>query len=569
MAIITIQGAEEKSLGIYYEVDTSLPPIGAGGMGQVLRGVRVDRHTGVRREAAIKFLFDDLPESAIERTRREASVRINNENLVEMFGFIEVDTADSSGKLHKRYHVASELLKGVMLHDLMRGKTTDADGEEMAFAKELYRQYSCERMRFAVFIIRNILSGVMALHDAGYIHRDIDPSNIMITSDGKVKLIDFGICKKLDTLGTDDRHLTTAGQFMGKAAYAAPELVMGDVAHQNETTDLYAIGIMFYELLTGVVPFDGATHEVLSRQLKEDVPVKNISDKFARKIIAKATAKKQENRYASAAEFRVAVEQLSRNSVSAGSAKVTSSGEKISLADGNIKKKLFIGAGAAAAVLLVIVCIAVFTGSGEDEEKMAQAELERMIEARRAEVADLIRDDMSAAVEIDSLTGMEIPSAGSLIKQAKVQLASASTAGEGIATLERVADKNFKSSAEALTLLAALSSRSQTLDSATIAATEGLFADRDYKKAHELNNRALKLDDNNYKALYELALDYMAGETRGVVDRDLDKTADLLVKAREAASKAGDDAFVKQIDEPLSLLKSEGITIPSSSTDNK
>ena len=61
----------------------------------------------------------------------------------------------------------------------------------------------------------------------------------------------------------------------------------------------------------------------------------------------------------------------------------------------------------------------------------------------------------------------------------------------------------------------------------------------------------------------------MAGETRGVVDRDLDKTADLLVKAREAASKAGDDAFVKQIDEPLSLLKSEGITIPSSSTDNK
>ena len=305
MAILIIQGTEEKALGIHYEVDTSLPPIGAGGMGQVMRGVRVQNN--VRRAAAVKFLFDDLPESAIERSRREASVKISNENLVEMFGFIEMDTVDASGNVHKRYHVASELLNGVMLHDLLRGKTTDASGEEIPFAKELYRQYSCDRMRFAVYIIRNVLSGIMALHDAGYIHRDIDPSNIMITSDGKVKVIDFGICRRIGEGVDADRHLTSAGQFMGKAAYAAPELVTGDIAHQAETTDLYAIGIMFYELITGKVPFDGATHEVLAKQMKENVPVKNLADKYARKVIEKATAKKQDERYASAAEFRVAV----------------------------------------------------------------------------------------------------------------------------------------------------------------------------------------------------------------------------------------------------------------------
>lgn len=568
MAVMIIQGAEEKRLRVHYEVDTSLPPIGAGGMGQVMRGVRVDESTGVRREAAIKFLFDDLPESAVERTRREASVRINNENLVEMFGFIEVETTDGAGKTHRRYHVASELLRGVMLHDLMRGKTTDADGEEMAFAQELYRQYSCDRLRFAVFITRNLLSGVMALHDAGYIHRDIDPSNVMITADGKVKLIDFGICKKLDSLGSDDRHLTTAGQFMGKAAYAAPELVMGDVAHQTETTDLYAIGIMFYELLTGKVPFDGPTHEVLARQLKDDVPVKNLADKFARKIVQKATAKKQEQRYASAAEFRVDVEKLSRNSVSAGGGggrMTTNPGEVIKNIAGNSdnKKKSIVIGVAAAAVLAIAVCATLIFGGKADEEEAlsARAEQERLIEARRAELADMILDSMDPQGETDSLTGMEIPTAGSLISEARRKLASGEADG-GKALLERVAGKKLKSSAEALALLAALNSRSQTLDSATISATETLFP-KDYRRAHELNEQALALDAANYRALYELALDYMAGEARGVVDRDLEKTARLLVDARKAASQAGDEAFMRHIDAPLDILRSEGVAIPA------
>lgn len=553
MAIIVIQGSEEKKIQIHYEVDTSLPPIGAGGMGQVFRGVRVDERTGVRRDAAIKFMFDDLPESAIERTRREASVRILNENLVEMFGFVEVEAKDSSGNVHKRYHVASELLNGVMLHDLMRGKTTDASGNEIVFARDLYRQYSCERLRFAVFIIRNILSGVMALHDAGYIHRDIDPSNIMITSDGKVKLIDFGICKRIDSLGSGDQHLTSAGQFMGKAAYAAPELVTGDVAHQDETTDLYAIGIMFYELLTGNVPFEGSTHEVLARQLKEDVPVRNLSDKTARAIVKKATSKKQADRYSSAAEFRVALEQLSRNSRT--DAAVTNPGVKSPvMVPAGKKRNMIIGAAAGVCVLVAVGCI--FAFSSKEDERLEEENHAQMLEERRASLAGMILDDMSTVNRIDSLTGIEIPTAGYIISQAKMQLASASSAADGVSKLQMVADKKIKSSAEALALLAALNNRSRTLDEATLISTDSIFT-ADYKLAHELNGEALKLNARNYRALYELALDYMAGEARGVVDRDITKAKELLTSAREAASEAGDSAFVGIIDLPLTQLISE------------
>ena len=77
----------------------------------------------------------------------------------------------------------------------------------------------------------------------------------MITSDRKIKIIDYGIAKQLSTLTTQDQQLTTAGQFMGKATYASPELVVGDVVHQNETTDIYAIGIMLYHLRGPLMKF--------------------------------------------------------------------------------------------------------------------------------------------------------------------------------------------------------------------------------------------------------------------------------------------------------------------------
>ena len=153
MSVMIIQGTAEHLAKIHYEIDTKEKPLGVGGMGQVFKGTRVDEKTGVRIPVAIKFLFDDLPANVIERAKREASIQIHNENLVEMYGFIQIDEVTAPGKVHERYHVVSELLHGVMLYDLLKGKVTDNEGELVPFAEELYRMYQNERREFAVFIV--------------------------------------------------------------------------------------------------------------------------------------------------------------------------------------------------------------------------------------------------------------------------------------------------------------------------------------------------------------------------------------------------------------------------------
>ena len=307
MAIVKLQGEIEKRNGVYYQLDSNDQPIGVGGMGQVFKGICVNERTGATRPVAIKFMFDDLPAQAVERARREASIQLRNDNLVEMLGFIEIDEQTPSGVI-KHYHVVSELLNGVSLYDILEGNTKDRDGEDVSYAVKLMQDYKNDPEHFAKIIVVNVLSGLMALHDAGYIHRDIDPSNIMVTSDGHIKLIDFGIAKQMNTLTTSDKSLTVAGKFMVKPEYAAPELALGDINHQNQTTDIYAMGILLYQCIVGHTPFEGARHEILEKQLKAKMPLNVIKNKDLRAIIAKACQKKQELRFQTSAEMRVALE---------------------------------------------------------------------------------------------------------------------------------------------------------------------------------------------------------------------------------------------------------------------
>ena len=356
MNIIKLQSDVDIRKGVYYEYDADSTPLGEGGMGRVFKGFRVVERTGERTPIAIKAIYDNIPERVIERARREASIQLDNDNLIKMYGFVETTShAENGAKIMHHYHVIMELLVGVTLEDAVRGIVSNQEGIQIPFAAELYGQYTHDRGRFVLRVMKAILSGLMALHDKGYIHRDIDPSNIMITIDGKIKLIDFGICKQIVSLESLDKGLTASGVFMGKVNYAAPELVLGDVKSQNATTDIYALGILMYQLYTGHLPFSGTDQDILAANLHKPLPMKDVRMVEFRKVINKATNKTQAKRYASAAEFRVDLEHISLNDATGGGK----------------RSRIVIGVAATTTTLLLLSGLFFLLKGGEEPEPIS------------------------------------------------------------------------------------------------------------------------------------------------------------------------------------------------------
>ena len=554
MSIIRIQGEDEKRQNIHYEVDTSLPSLGEGGMGQVLRGVRVNEKNGLRQDVAIKFLFEDLPAHAIERARREASIQISNENLVEMFGFIEVVEPRAGREPLKRYHVVSELLQGVMLFDLLNGKTTDKYGNQVPYAQELYSKYQNDKFGFAVLMVKNILSGLMALHDKGYIHRDLDPSNIMITVDRKIKIIDFGIAKRLDSLNTQDQQLTSTGQFIGKAAYAAPELVLGDVHHQDKTTDIYAVGIMLYQFIVGSMPFEGTMAELIKHQLNDKIPIKAVPYKAIRRIISKATAKNQRERYQSAAEMRVDMEHLTK--ADATPSKTVIDGMSTQMGGiGGSKKRIGLYAAIAAAVVAVAVIVPIALSGGSDagsEEKQEAKPVALVEKPSQPEPEEVSVADLSANA-LAKLTATAD----------SIQLKA------GLDQLQRIAAEygGEKEAAQSIAILAALTQpHDVTISTERIKSLRNLTADmlkRSAAKGHELAQLAVSADPTCYQALFELATDYAAAGARINEDQkpDFKRAMELYKKGQEYARQSNDkeyvDLFQRRINQVVPMLQTE------------
>lgn len=307
MPTIELRDRREARSRYVYKVDIDSTPLGSGGMGTVFRGQQVDVSTGYTQDVAVKFLNSSLSQDVIERARRESDIRLKTDNLIEMIDFVETDENTPEGKT-RHYHVVSELLHGVSLLDFLRGKTTDGAGNEIPFAAKLYKRYKKDKTGFAIYMVKNILQGLFVLHSNGYVHRDIDPSNVMINDDGRIKIIDFGIAKNLhneaNAYNMEGVAIgTVMGTVMGKAAYSAPELVAGDVSNHNYTSDIYSVGIILYVILTGTLPFKGTPTEIHAKVLNAPVPIGKISDRKLGRIIKKATNKKQSKRYSTAAEF--------------------------------------------------------------------------------------------------------------------------------------------------------------------------------------------------------------------------------------------------------------------------
>ena len=515
MSAIRIQGETEKRKGVYYQLDSNDKPIGVGGMGQVFKGICVDERTGATRPVAIKFMFDDLPQHAIERARREASVQLRNDNLVEMLGFIEMAERTPLGDVKMRYHVVSELLTGVSLSDLMEGKTTDRDGNEVAFAVKLLQDYKNDSEHFARTIVINVLSGLMALHDAGYIHRDIDPSNIMITSDGHIKLIDFGIAKQMNTLTTSDKGLTVAGKFMGKPEYAAPELVLGDIQHQNQTTDIYAVGILLYQCIVGHTPFEGPRHEILEHQLKTKLPLGVIKNKALKNIIATACEKKQDLRYQTSAQMRVALETMDGATM-------------------GMSTKMKAAIAAVIATIVVLAGITTYSLLTKPKPKVITKNV--------------------VVHEAPKLTGIAL---------AADQMKNSATAKEGFQKLQEMADKKDPNAVYLMSRLYFGKINTEYDPDSIRTMRQVLLQENciknDYERAHAMLLETIQLNANDYHALYELGRDCLAGNNRNH-DRELNtedfrKANDYFTKALKYAKEQNDVDYVERINEQIDMIK--------------
>lgn len=302
--LVKVQGPEQLVQQIYFEFDKDSMPLGQGGMGTVYLGRCVSELNGAYTPVAVKFIANNT-DDLMKRAMQEASVQIAHPNLMRMWGFIpNMEWDPYSQSPIARYYVVMEYLEGVNLDSVLEGNIFSKAGLEIPSAKAFLENYQIDKVGTTCEIMRGVLTGVAEMHQHGFVHRDIDPSNAMLTVSGDVKVIDFGISKNLQAeLEGRNKKLTSCGTIMGKMEYAAPEVVTGDTDRHNYSTDVYALGCMLYQLSLGAVPFTGSLEEIRYAQVNIDVPVENITHWGLAQVIKKATQKDQANRYQDAAEM--------------------------------------------------------------------------------------------------------------------------------------------------------------------------------------------------------------------------------------------------------------------------
>ncbi|MBW2551138.1 MAG: serine/threonine protein kinase [Deltaproteobacteria bacterium] len=268
--------------------------IGTGGMGTVYRA----HQTTVGRDVAIKVLRLELArdEQAVFRFEREARVAISldHPNLVRVF---------LSGRLADgRLYIVMELLEGRSLADEL-----DEEGWP-----------SLER---ALIMIMKLCAGLGAVHAAGIVHRDIKPENVYLVRRGRdadfVKLVDFGIARVLQAEGFGPTT-TQSGRVFGTATYISPEAATGEETDQR--SDIYSLGVLTYQLLTGELPFEGKTAgAVLMQHVHQEPPLlqskgrgAQVPDDVAR-VVMRSLSKDPEARQQSLAEFLDALAEAADN----------------------------------------------------------------------------------------------------------------------------------------------------------------------------------------------------------------------------------------------------------------
>jgi Tol biopolymer transport system component/predicted Ser/Thr protein kinase len=263
-----------------YEI---IAPIGAGGMGEVYRA----RDTRLKRDVAVKVLPADFAHDVPRRRRFEAEARavaaLNHPNILSVF-----DVGDD--------YMVTEIVDGASLR-----------GASLTQRKTLE-------------VVAQIADGLAAAHEAGMVHRDLKPDNVLLTRDGRVKILDFGLARVNAASATEEtRTLTEPGTVWGTPGYMSPEQVRGsNVGHRS---DIFSLGVILYELLAGKRAFGGeSTADMLTAILREEPPELPDSVPLGlRQIVHRCLEKMPQERFQSARDLAFALRSLAG---STGSAKI-------------------------------------------------------------------------------------------------------------------------------------------------------------------------------------------------------------------------------------------------------
>ncbi len=240
-----------------------------GSTGRVYFGV----HSLSKKEIAVRVLFPEMTKAAGAKDKMLFEVRIaqqiNHANVVPVV---------EAGEVDGRVYVAMEFVKGEPLEALIK------------------RQGRVEFER-ATRIVRDIALGLEAAHDLNLVHRDLRPANVLLDTDGHPRINNFGLARPV-SVGSGR---TQVGAFLGVPDYLAPEQVDGKVV--DSVADQYALGVIYFRMLTGLLPFDGENDAAIARaRLKDDLPVVESIPERGRALLHKLCARDPKQRFATARE---------------------------------------------------------------------------------------------------------------------------------------------------------------------------------------------------------------------------------------------------------------------------
>ncbi len=319
-----------KQFGSYH----LLSALGAGGMGEVY----LARDERLGRKLALKllprrFTLDTDRVRRFEQEARAASA-LNHPNIITIYDM---------GEMAGTYFIASEYVEGQTLRQLIeRGPI---------------------RTKQAVDICAQVADALAAAHEARLVHRDLKPENVMVRPDGYVKVLDFGLVKLIERglLEKDndvDPRMTNPGMVLGTAAYMSPEQASGiEVDHRS---DLFSLGVLMYELLTGVVPFKGDStastlDAIIYGQPASLTSINEDANAEVQRIVNRALEKDLDFRYQTAGDFRAELKRLQRELDSASiKSGIASSRPK------EIKQSLVITKPALAIATAILIVAALF-----------------------------------------------------------------------------------------------------------------------------------------------------------------------------------------------------------------